>query len=86
MDDCQGWRKCSKQAGTCAACRNLEHRNVGNERNQQTTPFVERQFKDFSKYAIYPSFEGCGIPVRFGNVFTALIDLKRIQNWQWGGI
>jgi hypothetical protein len=28
MDDRQGWRKCGKQVGTCAACRNPEHRDV----------------------------------------------------------
>ncbi|MEQ1544641.1 hypothetical protein [Methyloglobulus sp.] len=28
MDDRQGWRKCGKQVGTCAACRNPDHRDV----------------------------------------------------------
>jgi hypothetical protein len=28
MDDRQGWRKCGRQVGTCAACQNLDHRDV----------------------------------------------------------
>jgi hypothetical protein len=28
MDDRQGWWKCGKQVGTCAACRNPDHMDV----------------------------------------------------------